>query len=249
MEKSLVIVKNENLLVGTADLAKGFGVNHRDIKDLINKYKSEFEEWGVIAFQTQKPTSKNGGRPLDELLLNEEQATYLCTLLRNHDTARDFKRKLTREFFRQRKLLIKLVSQQQNQEWLEKRATGKIERRLETDTIKLFVEYAKEQGSKSAEKYYMVISKMENNSLFALDFMGQKFPNLRDILDGFALDSLKMADHIVGRSLKDGMKDKIHYKDIYKKARDSVESFAILMGKTPLRMIMTEDKRPLLLTT
>jgi phage regulator Rha-like protein len=238
MPSPLVIIKNESLLVRTSDLSKGFGVEHRDLKNIINKYKTEFEEWGVIAFEMHKPTSKKGGRPIDDFLLNEEQATYLCTLLRNHDMARSFKRTLTREFFRQRRFLIKLLSQKQNREWLEKREAGKIERRLETDTIKEFVDYAKSQGSCNAEKYYMIISKMENNSLFALDFIGQKFPNLRDILDGFALDSLKMADHIVAKSLKDGMLEKLNYKDIYKKCRDCVEQYAKLMGKTPLRLTL-----------
>ena len=240
-EKKEVVVyfKNNDLMVGTGILSKGFGVEHRALKRLIVKYKSEFEEWGIVTTRLPKLSQRKVGRQLEEYELDEPQAAYLSTLLTNTDKVRKFKRHLVKEFFRHRKLLSKITSQKQNAEWLEKRSSGKIERRLETDVIKAFVEYAYSQGSKSAKKYYMIISKMENNTLFNLDMLEFKYPNLRDTLEGYQLFTLQNADRIVARAIKEGIEKKLHYKDIYKLAKERVETFVGLIGKSPVHGVLT----------
>lgn len=252
MNEVLVIVKNNDLYVGTHKLSISFKIEHRSIKILVDKFKKEFEELGegkilsqnmvaISSFKMTKLSSEKRGRPTIEYLLNEPQATYLLTLIRNNDIVRKFKMHLTKEFFRQRSLLNQIAVQRQNKEWLEARETGKIERRFETDTIQEFVQYATEQGSKSAEKYYMIITKMENHTLFALDFLNQKFTNLRDMVNRKGLDLLKTADKIVAKALRDGMKDQMFYKDIYQMAKSRIESFVDLVGKTPLVEVLPEN--------
>ena len=238
MRENIVTVYKNEPVVATGKLAKGFGVEHRAIKRLINRYKSEFEEWGVITTALPKPSSEKGGRPLDEYLLNEPQTTYLATLLTNNEIVRKFKRFLTNEFFRQRRLLNQIALQSHNEEWLEKRTSGKIERNVETDTIKKFVEYATNQGSQSAKKYYMAISKMENQTIFALDFVSQKFENLRDVINIKGLDLLKTADQIVSRAINQGMEKQLPYKEIYQFAKERVETFVEIMGKTPINEVL-----------
>lgn len=253
----LVMIQNEELLVSTWDLAKGFDVEHRSIKILIDTHKDDFEEVGerkieplkrtkVSSFEMTKPTHDKGGRPVEEFLLNEPQATFLITLVRNNKKVLAFKKRLTKEFYKQRKLLIKLIAQKQNVEWLAKRDSGKLERRVETDTIKKFVDYAISQGSSNASKYYMIITKMENQSLFHFDFLDQKFPNLRDVLDGCGLNAMESADRIVGLALREGMEKGIPYKECYQLARDRVESYAKLIGKTPLRLTIKENNQKLI---
>jgi hypothetical protein len=240
---SLIIVKDQELLIGSFDLAKGMNVEHRAVKNLLKKYKNEFEELGLITSEMQKVGRKKVmGRPVEEELLNEAQATYLTTLLQNNEKVRKFKMHLTKEFFRQRKILNKLLIQKNSEEWKQKRADGKIERREETDEIKKFVEYAKSQGSKSADRYYMALSKMEKESLFALELMQQRYDNFREMVDSFSLDSLKMADYMVKVALRKGMEGKIPYKEIYVMAKDRVESFAVSLGKTPMRMMLEERR-------
>lgn len=237
MDTNIVKIQDEELIVGTWDLSLGFELEHRVLKKFIKKYQSDFEEFGFsIASQVQRRSIQHGGQ-IEEYLLTEEQATYLTTLLKNNDIVRKFKRHLTTEFFRQRKLLNKIIIQKQNSDWQAKRAAGLIERRLETDTIKDFIEYATEQGSKNAKMYYVNITKMENNSLLNIELLNQKFENMRDVVDGFDLTSLQMADKIVAQAIREGMRDHDHYKDIYETARDRVEAFALVIGRTPLRMI------------
>lgn len=241
MNKSILTIKDGDLFIGSWDLSRNFAIEHRALKKLVVKYKSEFEDVGSIAPAMQRINPKKRGGVVEEFLLNEPQATYLTTLLTNNETVRKFKAFLTKEFFRQRKLLYKLIYsaevQRQNAEWIQKRSEGKLERKLETDTIKAFVQYAKHQGSQNAERYYANITKMENNALF-MDYLEQKFPNLREVVNGFALDSLKMADRIVGKALKDGMEAQLPYKEIYLLAKERVETFATVLGKTPIQMIL-----------
>lgn len=120
-------------------------------------------------------------------------------------------------------------SVKQNSEWIESRKEGKKQRRIETDTISLFVDYATAQGSKSANKYFINISRMENNALF---FVEQKYPNLRDVLGVFQLNTIQTADRIVAKALKDGMDQRLQYKDIYKLAKKRVLEYAELVGQT-----------------
>lgn len=218
----------------------------RELTALDYRKKQKTYDISNVVSHKKKPTKF--GPPIHEYLLNEPQATFVVLLLKGQyktdkvSLVTKFKKHITSEFFRQRRALSKLLVQKQNAEWLQKRAEGKLERRVETDTIKEFVEYSKDQGSKKAGKYYMIISKMENQSLFNLDYISQKYPNIRDIAEGFQLTSLQVADRIVAKAIKDGMEEKLNYKDIYIKARDNVQQFAQVIGKTPLQLTISNHK-------
>lgn len=260
LENGLVKIENNDLVVGTWDLSKGFQIEHRAIKNIIEKHKLHFEDFGpvrkcdisgsdedftdpirCIKYTMNKP-KKRGGQ-VQQFIINEEQYVFLGTLLPNSENIVIFKKKLTKEFFKMRKVLIKLTVQHQNEQWRLQRAQGKIERRLETDAIKEFIEYAKSQGSKSADNYYMIITNMENKSLVNIEIIQQKFKNVRDILEGFDLTSLQMADKIVAVSLREGMTLGMFYKDIYIMSRDRVEAFALTIGKMPFRLSNETKKK------
>jgi phage regulator Rha-like protein len=214
------------LLVSTLDMWEPLKVHHKAIMDLVTKYETEFQSIRPFDFLKAKST---GGRPTTYCMLDEEQATFLITLMRNSEAVVPFKLKLTREFYRMKQRLIQLASQNQNAEWLEQRKAGKETRVLTTDTIKAFTEYATAQGSQNAGKYYASISTMENKALFLLE---QQYKNLRDMLNIHQLSTVKSADMIVMKALVDGMAQKLHYKEIYKLAKTRVEGFAEMIGKT-----------------
>jgi len=238
MELNVIQHMDNDLVIGTWNLCRGFEVEHRALKNLVVKYKTEFEEMGIVTSETLKSNSKNVGRKVEEFLLNEPQATYLTTLLTNNAVVRKFKLKLTKDFFRQRKILASLLMNKQNAEWLEKRASGKLERRVETDMIFKFIEYAKAQGSESAKNYYVNLSNMENKTLFGIELIRMKFPNVRNAVTGFALASLTVADHAVSRSLEEGMIANLPYREIYQLAKARVELIAQALGHTPMERIL-----------
>jgi len=228
MEKQIVVIEKNELRAGTWIMSAGFGVEHRALTKLVAKYKSDFEEFGIITSPVQQMTGKRG-RQINEYLLNEEQAMYLGTLLTNNSEVRKFKIKLVKEFGRMKKELLRISSQRTNAEWLEAREKGKETRLIETDTIKLFVDYAKGQGSQNAERYYANISTMENKALFLIE---QKYKNLREVLDHQQLSTIKVADRIVIKALKEGMEKEMPYKAIYLMAKDNIETFAGVIGKS-----------------
>ena len=221
----LIKIINDVPVISTVEIAKGFEVEHFAVLRLVKKYESEFQGIRTFDFKSQK----SGGRPTMFCLLDEEQTTFLVTLMRNSDIVIGFKLKLTREFYRMKKLLSDLASQQQNSQWLDQRKAGIPVRRIETDIIQRFVRYATDQGSINAKMYYANISKMQNKALF---FIEQKFKNIRDILNLEQLSTVVSADKIVTKALEDGMEKEIPYREIYQLAKTRIEMFAEIHGKT-----------------
>ena len=91
------------------------------------------------------------------------------------------------------------------------RAEGKMIRKVETDAIREFIEYAKNNGSKSSDRYYMIITKA-TNEILGIE-AGQ-----RDNLTASQLDHLAMVERVIANTLNDGIEKEMNYKDIYKLA-------------------------------
>lgn len=228
----LVQILGNEPVTSTLIIAEGMNLKHRAVMTLVNKYKDRLETRGVMTFEMSKPLKgHNEGRPVKYALVNESQFLFLVTLMRNSERVLDFKDTLTKEFIKQRKLIAQLLTQRQNLAWLEQRDQGKVSRRAQTDTIKEFVEYAKNQGSTSAKFYYPNISTMENQALFILE---ERYPNVRDVLSGQQLQIIASADLTVKRALEYGMEQKMHYRDIYEMAKRRIYEFADLVGQTPV---------------
>ena len=228
----LVIMKKNNLYTTTLNLSKGVGTEHRAILKLIKTYGHR------KVFMTCAPPVrklKTRGRTTNYFLLTESQALFILTLMKNSEKVLDFKEALINAFLEQRKLIANLMARNQNLEWLEKRKETKVIRRELTDMIQEFIEYAKNQGSKSAEKYYMSISRMELTGLFLLE---QKYPNYRDLMDFKQLNLIETADELIARSLKEAMNQGLNYKKCYAYAKEQIGRLAALFPKSPLPKLL-----------
>jgi len=236
----LVRQHGKSIYVSTFSLFEKMGYKeHRTLKRVIRENKSAFDDLGFLHLEVTKPNKKSrGGRPEESYMLTEDHFILLILLAKNSKESLLLKIRVSKEFRRMKKQLARIASQQENEQWKEIRQSGKIDRRIETDVIKIFIEYAIEQGSKSASLYYMNISKMENKALFIVE---QKYKNLRDVLGGTDLLTIQQADRIVGKALQDGMNDKLFYKDIYKLAKERVIMFAEIRGTSVLGYL-TNDK-------
>lgn len=218
----------------TLIIADGTKVEHRAVRQLVKTHFDKFKCIGERTFQMSFLKKKN--KPIACFNLNDVQATFLVTLMRNSDIVVKFKLDLAIEFKRMEMELARIASNQNNEQWIEQRNAGKIARIIETDVIQRFIEYAKQQGGseEGCDRYYSNLSKMENKALFVVE---RKYPNLRNVLGVTDLSTIQKADVIVSRALNDGMADKKQYKDIYKMAKERVEMFAKLIGKTPIALI------------
>ena len=78
-----LIVKKGEARIDSRLLAPVTGNQHKNVIGLIERYAEQFLVFGVVPFQTEKPTSKKGGRPQRFALLNEDQCYLLLTFARN----------------------------------------------------------------------------------------------------------------------------------------------------------------------
>lgn len=215
MDNLITLEKNIPLTTSII-IAEQTNVEHRSIYRMIKKYEKDLNEFGVLRFEIAKPKT---GRPLDYAKLNEEQTSLLIMYLKNTKEVRFFKKLINKQFHQMKKWILEQKIQKANQEYLEIRKQSKLGRRLETDIIKQFVEYATKQGSKSANKYYMNISKMENKAFFIIK---EKFKNVREILNITQLSKIMYADIVVRQALIEGMEKELYYKDIFQDAKKKV---------------------------
>ncbi len=227
---------------GTWIIAQGFERDHFKVLRLVEKYKDRFirleNKRLSKSLITRRVPAKKAGRPVDEIMLNEQQAIFLGTLFRNTDAVLDFKERLAKEFVEQKNWIANSIQQRQDPGWQDVRRDGKLVYRQKTDIIKKFVEYATAQGSKNAHRYYANIAKMENSALF---FFEQRFKNIREVLTIKQLMQVSTADDVIEKALQDGMDSQLHYKDCYLLAKSRIIAFAEIIGKSPVLAISLKE--------
>lgn len=109
-------------------VAEGTGVTKRKIHDAVRRYQNELESFGVLAsYRAETPDNREGGRKAVQYILNEQQATFLVTLLKNTPTVVAFKKELVRQFYDMRRELEKRK---------QLRTEGKPIRRSLTDALR-----------------------------------------------------------------------------------------------------------------
>jgi Rha family phage regulatory protein len=239
MAKDLVEIKGKAVVTDSLTVAENFGKRHdrviRAIENLVSD-KDTRPNFGVSEYKDST------GRNLKMYTMNRRGFSILCMGFTGKKALK-WKNRFYDAFEAMEKALLQMSVQQQSDSWLAQRQAGKLIRREQTDTIQEFVEYATSQGSTQAHRYYCNITKMENQALFLLE---QKFNNLRDILDLNQLGLVRTADSIVKKALKDGMSDGLHYKDIYRLAKDRVETLAEIHGKTLIPASQIENHNRLM---
>lgn len=155
-----------------------------------------------------------GGSPVRYALLNEDQCYFLLTLMRNNAHVVQAKLNLVKAFRDARAQLAERDIA---------RLEGKQVRAIETQSIKELVDYASAQGSKSADRYYVAVTKM-TNSLAGVE------AGHRDRLDATKLQQLAVIETVVSLAIRDGIKAGMGYKDIYRLAKMRSESLVTALA-------------------
>lgn len=114
------------------------------------------------------------------------------------------------------------------------RLEGKHARRIETDAISQLVEYAKSQGSKSADLYYMSITNMVYNILLGIKHKKSKAGGLRDKLNVMQLTFLSSCEYIVASAINEGVDQGIAYKEVYQHIKSRVTDYVQTIGDIPM---------------
>lgn len=96
----LVTLSGGNAVTTSLVIAEGTGVQHQSLRELIQDNLADFEEFGVVRFETGKPSEGSvGGRPVKYAVLNEQHATLLMTYMRNSEVVKEFKKRLVKAFY------------------------------------------------------------------------------------------------------------------------------------------------------
>ena len=93
---------DRGLAVTSETIAHGSGIQHKNILELIENRKSDFEQFGPFAFETRKghPLPQGGyAKATRTAVLNEPQSTLLMTFMRNTEQVVAFKVALVKAFY------------------------------------------------------------------------------------------------------------------------------------------------------
>lgn len=208
----LVTVKNNQIFTDSKIISDGVGIKHHSIQQLIAKYENDISEFGQLAFE-MRPVKYSRGTNFEKIyFLNEEQATFIITLMRNNKTVVAFKKELVRQFY----LMRQFIFERQSKNWIQTREQGKLTRKAETDVLKSLVEYAKLQGSEHSDKMYITYTKLANKICGVSG---------RDNATAQQLSNLTVAENIILHCIQAGIDENKHYKDIYKDCKKRLEMF------------------------
>lgn len=200
-------------------ISGGTGIDRRKVRDAIRKYRSALEAFGRVA-PYQAPLETRGGvQTITGYILNEQQATFLLTLLKNTPVVVEFKKELVRQFYAMRSLLL----EQASPIWQDTRSLGKEIRRQETDSIQRLVEYATNQGSRNAVRYFTTLSKLANRTAGITE---------RDKAQTVQLTTLLLVEKVITREITTGIGAGQPYKEIYDAVKKKLAVFSNVTAPT-----------------
>ena len=209
MQYDLVQLKRNEVFTNSWVIAEGTDNSHRAITAIIEKYQKDIVHFGKLSDHLK--CHEVSGKKIKVYDLNEEQATFVITLLRNSKKVVEFKRNLVEQFYKMRRFIL----EKQSKAWIETRNNAKANRLKETDVIKQLAEYAKEQGSTHSDKLYVTYTKLAKTVV----------SGNRDSIDIMQLNTLTLTESIILQTIRIDMSMGMHYKDIYKDCKSRIEQF------------------------
>lgn len=217
----LVKINQNSVFADSRIIAEYFNKAHRDVLkaiDILIENLNEADAQNCAALFKRKEWVNELNRKYPYYEMNRDGFSLLVMGFTGKDALK-WKLKFIEAF----NLMEKTILNQQNNEWLTTREQGKLIRKNETDVIQEFTEYAKEQGSQSAQFYYKHYT---NATYKALQLLENKKPKTRETLDLLQLHQLLLAEDIVTKTIKKEMENKEHYKVIFEKCKIALENFA-----------------------
>jgi hypothetical protein len=228
MRKELVLLKGKKIFTTSEIIAKNTEIQHKNVIERIEKYENRIKNFGTLAFETRK----SKGRNTKIYHLNESQAIFLITLMKNNEAVLNFKENLVKAFANMKKQLIYMKEMINSPEWKKIREETKKVRFKETDEIKKMIEYARENGSENAENYYMHYSNLIWKHLFIVD---EGYENIdRNFLTAEQLNIVASAENVIRKSINEGLENEVEYHEIYQNTKDKIKLLASLLEITKI---------------
>jgi phage regulator Rha-like protein len=126
------------------------------ISQMIGKYKADIEAFGKTPFKMEADSERKlknpDAKPIKTYYLNEQQATFLMTLLRNNPKVVEFKKALVKAFFKLKGSVENITLKDLLKKELEKIENSPYEWDNENYLLKKYI-YALESGGKELQKF------------------------------------------------------------------------------------------------
>lgn len=215
----LVFLKSRQALTTSLKVAEVFGKRHNDVLRAIESAQDNLRKIAHVEkaiIKSEYVDAKGERRPM--YLLNRDGFTFVAMGFTG-TKATEFKWNYIQAFNAMEQMLL----QQQNEQWREIRAAGKVGNRSMCDTIhNVIIPLAREQGSAAPEKvFYWNYQKAVNKAA------GVK-PNSRDELPLGQLYEIEKLQHIVEVSIKGLAARGDGYKQIYHNTNQTLENYSRL---------------------
>lgn len=188
--RNLIVLKNNEPVIDTRDMAKGFDMQHRSIMRLIDIHIKSINKFGKVRFEI---TPTESGQNQRHTYMNEAQATFIGTLMNNKGRAIEFKVELVTEFYRMKEYL---------QQHDTVRAIGKEIRKTLTDTINDSGENERMHGHGYSSYTRMVYDVTGLTPVFELykgsmKARGMKVGDFRETLSPEELKRIELAESLI----------------------------------------------------
>ncbi len=207
----LVMMRGKDAVCGSVEVAEHFGKRHdhilRSIDSLVKSLPKNGERW---IFKEARRKAADG--QIYRMYYMNRDGFSLLVMGFTGKEAIAWKMKYIEAFNRMEYLL----AQKQTQVYRDTRAYQKTIRKQETDAVKCLVDYATQQGSGNAVRYYSILSKLADKTVGIAD---------REQATIEQLGTLALAENIIARCISEGIGARMPYKDIYQECRKKLGLF------------------------
>lgn len=136
----------------------------------------------------------------------------------------------TAKYVKQFNEMERLLQEHNSSQWQQTRLESKKNRRLEAEEIKQLVQYAKAQSSENAEKYYITLSKLANKTV-RISSTERERANINQ------LNTLILVENIINHRIQEGIKQGLHYKEIYQSCKERLKQFKEIAYLTEIKVV------------
>ncbi len=210
MNELLVMEKRSQAVTTSKNISEQFKKNHQHVLEKIRNLDCSKEFWQSNFRPSTYKDSR--GKTQSDYIVTKDGFIFLVMGFKG-EKASEFKEKYISQFNK----MEKFIHHKQSEEYIEARKDSKLLQKSTMDVVKDFVEYAKDNGSKSADRYYIIYNKLVNNIL------GIESNSLDNLDSKELLMRSKILDYI-SKNVSIDIKNELYYKDIYKNCKYKLES-------------------------
>lgn len=208
--------EDENIYMSRTQI--GYALKYKNpskgIENVHNRHHDRLDTMSIKITGAQIEGGSKHIDPLSVLYLYAEKGIYEICRYSRQVIANDFYDWVYETIASIKKNGFYITTKKDNK-WIGIREESKQVRRYETDQIEIFVEYAKQHGSRNADRYYTILTKLVNNKLMIGS--GQ-----RDHLSQETLMEIKALETLIKMKLHKLMEDEVPYKEVYREIKKMI---------------------------